>query len=541
MMTRRDEAGVRGGAEAATKLAALRAQVEWARAELEDLRAQSASVQSELAQTSATSAGSLELREANQALLLGLLKSRSDAAAAALALEHASQHARTDSLTGLPDRAELLAKTDAAIASAAGRTVALLFVNIDSFKRINDAFGHAVGDRVLKVATSALLGCAPPTALVSRHGGDEFVVLLPDLAHYDGTWETSRCVLDALGSPHAVDDYVFRLSACVGVACYPDHGENAAALLAHAALDMLRGKREARSLAARREPGYVRAKPPSADLRALAEQEQRYALLREANEHLVASSLGALELNKSAERAHNRQSEFLAVLAHELRSPLAPIRTAAELMGRLRNPDEKTIARFQEVIERQVTHMARLVSDLAEFSKANFGKLRIQMTNADLVAITEQAMDASRPAMIVRKQHFHVQQPKSPLMVHGDAARLVQVLINLLDNASKYTPDEGDIWLNVGLVDGVACVSVTDNGIGISQAALPDIFEPFVQDAHAVGFNAGGMGIGLTVVRELVQAHGGSIHATSAGAGAGSRFEVTLPIVVWDPVGLRRD
>lgn len=253
------------------------------------------------------------------------------------------------------------------------------------------------------------------------------------------------------------------------------------------------------------------------------------ALLLEANEHLLLAALGAQELQVAAEQAQRRQTDFLAVVAHELRNPLAPIRTAAVLLGR-GSAKEPQLLRLQAIIERQVAHMSRLVSDLVDVARINTGKLRLEREVVEMAKIIEAAIDSCQPAMDIRRQHFVAQLPSCALYVYGDPVRLAQILSNLLDNSSKYTPEEGEIGLAVAVVDNAIVMTVSDNGIGITPQALPDVFEPFVQDTFAIGFNRVGLGIGLTVARELVEAHGGSITAHSAGSGFGSQFIVTLPL-----------
>jgi diguanylate cyclase len=259
---------------------------------------------------------------------------------------------------------------------------------------------------------------------------------------------------------------------------------------------------------------------------ALAELERRHALLQEANAHLVLAAIAAQELQSASEEARRQQAEFLAVLAHELRNPLAPIRTAAALLARL---PQQELPRLQAVIERQVAHLSKLVGDLLDVSRVNTGKLRFDFGWVNLVEIIDHAVDACQPAVDTRLQHLGVQLPTHALRVRGDPVRLTQVVSNLLDNASKYTPDGGSIVLCV-IVDGDAIVmTVSDSGIGIAAKALLHVFEPFVQEPRAIGFNGVGLGIGLAVVREVVEGHGGTVVARSAGTGCGSQFVVTLP------------
>jgi signal transduction histidine kinase len=188
------------------------------------------------------------------------------------------------------------------------------------------------------------------------------------------------------------------------------------------------------------------------------------------------------------------------------------------------------LPRLRAVIERQVDHVARLVGDLLDLSRFHAGKLRLQRRLVDVCTLVPEALDTCRPAMDVRRQSLRVDACAGGLFVDGDPVRLVQVLCNLLDNASKYTPEEGTIQLSMQREGASLVVVVADNGIGIRAEVLPEVFHPFVQDAHATEFHSAGLGIGLTVVRELVEAHGGTVEAHSDGAGLGSRFVITLPL-----------
>ena len=241
----------------------------------------------------------------------------------------------------------------------------------------------------------------------------------------------------------------------------------------------------------------------------------------------MLAALTAQDLQAAAERAQQQQKEFLAVMAHELRNPLTSIRLASTMLAQ---PDTSDPARMQAIIEREVTRMARVVGDLLDVSRANTGKLRLERRVVDLAEIINATIDACRPTMDMRLQRFTLRLPERAIAMDADPVRLVQVFSNLLDNASKYTPEGGGIDLTIAIVGDAVEITVSDSGIGISAEALPAVFEPFVQDGHAIGFNGAGLGIGLTVVRELVEAHGGSVVATSGGIGQGSRFVVRLPL-----------
>lgn len=258
------------------------------------------------------------------------------------------------------------------------------------------------------------------------------------------------------------------------------------------------------------------------------EQQRLYLELREANKRLVTAVLTAQSLQASAEHALGQQRNILALVAHELRNPLKPISMIA---GRLARVPSEELPRMQALIEAQVQHMSRLVDDLLDVSRASTGKLRLDCREVDMVQIIKEAIDVCTPVMNTRLLHFAAHLPSCTLAVNGDPVRLTQILGNLLANAAKYTPPGGIVELSVNVEDDVLVMSVSDNGIGITAKALPFIFEPFVQDVHAVGFNGAGLGIGLTVVRELVEAHGGTVTGASGGDGKGSEFIVILPLL----------
>jgi signal transduction histidine kinase len=266
----------------------------------------------------------------------------------------------------------------------------------------------------------------------------------------------------------------------------------------------------------------------------LAKEDLAQLDLREANEQLVIATLSAHELKGHSDDAHRRQITFLAMVAHELRNPLTPIRTAAELLNHARN-DEPMLERLQVIIKRQVDHMSRLVEDLLDGSRVTIGKFRLDRGRMDLADTLNVAIETIRPEMDRRLQHLTVQLPPHPLIVDGDAVRLSQVFSNLLDNASKYTQDAGAIVLSAVAYDQSVEITIVDDGIGITAGALPHIFDLFVQDAHSLSRDNGGLGIGLAVVRDLVEAHGGTVVGRSDGRGAGSEFVVTLPLVKATP------
>ncbi|HEY8879041.1 MAG TPA: ATP-binding protein [Roseateles sp.] len=222
-----------------------------------------------------------------------------------------------------------------------------------------------------------------------------------------------------------------------------------------------------------------------------------------------------------------RKDEFLAMLAHELRNPLAPIRTAAELMLRTTQPGAPQ-RRAVEIIDRQVQQMSRMVDDLLDVSRITHGRIELERRPVELAAVVGAAVEAVGPAMLERRHRLQVVSGPS-LVVLGDAARLQQCLVNLLSNAAKYTDPGGDVRVELLQEGGEAVMRVSDSGAGIAPETLPLVFDLFVQSARTLDRAQGGLGIGLSVVRRLVEMHGGRVGASSPGMGQGSSFEIRLP------------
>jgi CheY-like chemotaxis protein/two-component sensor histidine kinase len=228
--------------------------------------------------------------------------------------------------------------------------------------------------------------------------------------------------------------------------------------------------------------------------------------------------------------ADRRKDEFLATLSHELRNPLAPIRTAAQMLT-VANLDREQLAWARQVIHRQVEHMARLLDDLLDVARITRGKLELRKERVDLGTVVDAAIESARPLITARKHGLTVDLSPELPSLNADPVRLAQVLSNLLTNAAKYTDPPGRITLTARVVDDdTLCISVKDNGIGLSPTALAHIFQMFSQVEDAYSRSEGGLGIGLALVKGLVTLHGGSIEAFSDGPGAGSEFVVTLPI-----------
>lgn len=252
--------------------------------------------------------------------------------------------------------------------------------------------------------------------------------------------------------------------------------------------------------------------------------------LSAANESLVVASLKSQDLQEKAEAVTYRQQEFLSMLAHELRNPLAPIGLAAEMLERISHTHPQ-LPKIQHTITRQVAHMKRLLEDLLDASRVSTGKINLVPVCLLLQDVLVNAADTAKPALDGRQQTLVMDLPDAPVVINGDAVRLSQVFSNLLLNASKYTPQPDPIIVSARL-NGHAQVevSVKDSGVGIDREIQPFIFDLFTQAPRTLARSEGGLGIGLSMVRTLVQMHGGSVTVHSDGEDRGSEFIVTLPI-----------
>ncbi|HET7402309.1 MAG TPA: HAMP domain-containing sensor histidine kinase, partial [Usitatibacter sp.] len=233
---------------------------------------------------------------------------------------------------------------------------------------------------------------------------------------------------------------------------------------------------------------------------------------------------------RELESTSDRKDVFLSTLSHELRNPLAPLANAVQII-RLAAPPGAELEYAIRVIERQMELLRRLVDDLLDLSRVNAGKMQLARAPVVLNDVLRQSVDAMRAAFARRQQQLHVTIPETPMVVDGDADRLMQVFVNLLTNAGKYTPQRGRIWLKATADGAEAVVHVEDDGMGIAPEMLPRIFDLFTQVDTARAHSQGGLGIGLALVKDLVALHGGSVQGRSEGPGHGSKFSVRLPLL----------
>jgi signal transduction histidine kinase len=233
--------------------------------------------------------------------------------------------------------------------------------------------------------------------------------------------------------------------------------------------------------------------------------------------------------NAALREQDRRKDEFLATLAHELRNPLAPIRNALEIM-RLTGDDPAAIEQSRAMLERQVSQMVRLIDDLLDVSRITTGKLRVQRQPVLLAEVIDTAVEISRPVLEKAQVQFTLRPPDRSLSLHADPVRLAQVFSNLLNNAAKYTEPGGSVSLYAEQADAHAVVRVRDTGVGIPAEVLPHVFDLFTQVDRTLNRSQGGLGIGLALVRRLVELHGGTVAANSEGTGKGAEFVVHLPL-----------
>ncbi|HKM55182.1 MAG TPA: ATP-binding protein, partial [Isosphaeraceae bacterium] len=246
------------------------------------------------------------------------------------------------------------------------------------------------------------------------------------------------------------------------------------------------------------------------------EQERKQQLLREQAARI------------EAERANRRKDEFLAMLAHELRNPLAPILNSVLVLGAT-NAQPSDVAWALKVLERQVRHMSRLIEDLLEVSRVMRGAIQLRKEPTDLATVIDHAIEVTRSFIETRRHQLNVNLPEEPITLNVDPLRIEQVVTNLLHNAAKYTPEGGQIHLSVARQANQAVIRVRDNGIGIAPEHIHEIFDLFMQVDNSLERSLGGLGIGLTLVKSLTELHAGSVEAQSGGLGEGSEFTIRLP------------
>ena len=232
------------------------------------------------------------------------------------------------------------------------------------------------------------------------------------------------------------------------------------------------------------------------------------------------------------QQADLRKNEFLAILAHELRNPLATLNMTLAILRRKTSVTPEELTQRCEVMTRQIGHLVRLVDDLTDVTRVEKGKVELQEAPVEINSLVKEALEMTTAAIEQRRHEVVFQPTPDDLWVHGDASRLLQVVSNVLQNAAKYTPEEGHIEVQVRTLGTKVLIEVTDNGVGIDAEMLPQVFGMFVQARNRTTDHTAGLGVGLTLADRLARDHGGSIAVKSDGLGRGSQFTITLPLIV---------
>jgi signal transduction histidine kinase/DNA-binding response OmpR family regulator len=420
-------------------------------------------------------------------------------------------------------RAAQLARAEAArdLAEAARRSADLIaFVSRELATSLDL---DASMERLLKVLVPSVGGCA--------------VLAVEDGGTYRILYRQDREGARSLESTALLPPSLRRAMAEVQSGGYPleigvDVGESnhwpPSLRVAHL-LPLKVGERNVGALAL----GASEHEPLVLDTRGLLEVATRAAIAFD-NAQLYNSLEREITRAKAAEEklqeANSRKDEFLAMLSHELRNPLAPIVTAAQVLEKVA-PTDSRVGWVRQVIERQVTHLAGLVDDLLDVSRITQGKITLHREAVELSKVIEHSLEITRPVMDSKRQTLTVHAPDTPVWVFGDFSRLAQIFSNVLHNSAKYTSEGGSIELNITVDRGSVTVRVRDNGIGIEPQFLPHIFEVFTQGYRSLDRNQGGLGVGLAVVRRLVELHEGEVAVTSDGPGFGTDVNVRLPCI----------
>jgi len=255
---------------------------------------------------------------------------------------------------------------------------------------------------------------------------------------------------------------------------------------------------------------------------------------RKAEAALQQSAAENARLYRQVREADQRKDEFLAMLSHELRNPLAPIRNALQVL-RVVEPDGQRRQWAMEIMDRQLQHLIRLVDDLLDISRILRGRVELRKEPVQLASVIARAIETAHPVLDAQGHELHTKLPPEPIWLSADPIRLAQVIANLLNNAAKYTSKAGQIWLMAERQDQEVEIRVRDTGIGIAPELLPQVFDLFVQADRSIERSQGGLGIGLTLVKKLVEMHGGTVSARSEGRGQGSEFAVRMPVLAGEP------
>ncbi len=483
-----------------------------------------------------------QLRAAAEMLAVTALHAQRASVDALAAVERSSRPFELDALTGLPNRILFRDRFTQAVAHARrrGTGVAVLFVDLDRFKGINDTYGHAVGDEVIRHAARCLRAAGRDVDTVCRHGGDEFLVLLSDVSSAGGAAMFAAKVLALLTEPLRIGNEVLQIGATIGVSLFPDDGDDQDELIRKADAAMYAAKRKGEpyvfaSAAATRGdhpvtlPGLVATASPI-DLLETTLEESRAALanLAAENDRLTRQVQQSADDVRRAESAAKHQAELLNVVAHELRNSLAPLQSAADVLTLVRS-DPASLTRLELILKRQVTHISRVLTDLLEASRLNNGRVAIESERVDLIPLTIDIAARLDGVLTARQQHLVTVHDVPVANVLGDATRLEQLLVTMIEGASAMARTGERMRLMVSRAESMIHLDL------LNAAAEPHLgrHESFLQhdvsDTSAIFGTEDGLGLSLLVVSQLAKSHGGSFRVARDPESTAWRFRLALP------------
>lgn len=482
-----------------------------------------------------------EILEASELLAVTALHAAAAADESRDSFERAARPFDVDALTGLPNRVLFRDRLSQALAHARRRNsrVAVLFVDLDHFKEINDSQGHAIGDMIIRYVAGCLKDAGRDVDTVCRHGGDEFLILLSDIEGATGAASFAEKVSAALREPVRIADNTFRVSASIGISLYPDDGVDQETLIQRADSAMYVAKRNGLGVAFASAQHQVTTLPASDSGApatrdpvgllevALADAHAELADLKAQNARLEQVLLGAEREQIKANEAKQYQSRLLNVVAHELRNSLSPLQSAADVMSMVRM-DPSLMQRLELVLKRQISHISTLLTDLLDVSRLNIGRLTIELERVDITDVIERAVLQRASELAKREHRVDVRIETESPAIDGDTMRLTQVVSTLLDRMSAGLRYGAQITVSVYDHNGMLFIAIAD---GSSTVLTHD------SSAQTLDFSAShpsDMGndivtVAVMVVIELLKSHGGQLTASHTATGEVRRVQIALP------------
>ena len=481
--------------------------------------------------------------EASELLAVTALHAHTASLDAADSLQRASQSFDVDALTGLPNR--LLFRDRLAQALAHGKRrnarVAVLFVDLDGFKEINDVHGHAIGDELLRHVAQCLQDAGREVDTVCRHGGDEFLILLSDATDPRAPVLYAEKALTALETPLRIGDNIVRVAASIGIAVFPEDGREAEELIRQADAAMYVAKRNRLSIAhASTGQHTTRTATPPAALsvgdpvglleRSLQESHTTVADLKATIVRLRAELDASTHAERSADAARRHQAELLHLVAHELRNAMAPLQSASDVLSLTRH-DVSLMPRLELIFRRQIAHISRLLVDILNVSRLNNGRLDVRLEQVDLSVLLSETSRSMTDTLHGRMQELHLSLETTPVVVDGDASRLRDIVGALIEYASSHLSDGSSLQIAVFRRAEQAVLSMEYDDRSEDPANTSDATAHDVDGGLIIGENED-FTFSLFVATEFVKLHNGRLTMASSRENARARIELCLPLSV---------